>query len=233
MEERAPISVVIPTLNAEATLPAALAALAPSAIGGLIREVVVADGGSDDRTQAICEAAGARLIRGAKGRGAQLAMGADAARGRWFLFLHADTVLGESFEDEAAAHLARGEESAGVFTLRFDRAGLAPRLVAAGAMIRTRLLASPYGDQGLLISRTLYERIGGFRPMTLFEDVDIIDRLVRRAGRRALRILKTDATTSAARYVRDGYVSRVAKNACCLAMFRLGVPTDRIEAFYR
>ncbi len=233
MHQPAPISVIIPTLDAAARLPAALAALAPAAIGGLVREVIVSDGGSGDATLAIAEKAGARLVSGNKGRGGQLARGAAAARGAWLLFLHADTVLGAGWEDEASAFISADPQRTGVFTLKFDQKGAMPQAIAAGAMIRTRILHSPYGDQGLLVSRTLYDQIGGFRALPLFEDVDIIDRIIRANGRKALHIFKSTATTSAERYLRDGYVRRVVRNACCLAMYRFGVAPLKIAAIYR
>ncbi len=233
MNERAPISVILPTLNAAALLPATLAALAPAAVIGLVREVLVSDGGSTDATQAVAEAAGARFLAGEKGRGAQLMNGAAAARGRWLLFLHADTVLDASWADEAAALIAGGEGDAGVFTLKFGAPGLAPSIVAAGAMIRTRIFRSPYGDQGLLIARRLYDEIGGYSAMPLFEDVDIVDRLVRAKGSSVIRVLKSAAVTSPARYQRDGYAKRVVTNAFCLAMFRLGFAPEKIAKIYK
>jgi rSAM/selenodomain-associated transferase 2 len=233
MDERAPISVIIPTLNAAERLPSCLAALAPAAIAGLVREVVVSDGGSWDATRAIAEAAGARVVVGDAGRGAQLARGASASRGRWFLFLHADTVLEKTWRDEARALIDEGESRAGVFTLRFDRRGVAPFLVAAGAMLRTRTFAAPYGDQGLLVSRAVYDEVGGYRQMVLFEDVDLIDRLIRLKGRGALRVLKSRATTSAERYARDGYARRVVKNAYCFSLYRLGVAPEKIARIYK
>lgn len=232
MSDRAPISVVIPTLNAGSSLSAALASLAPTALGGLIREVVVSDGGSNDATAQIAEDAGARTVSGPAGRGGQLARGASHARGDWLLFLHADTILTADWEDDARALMAQGQGRAGVFTLKFDAAGLAPAIVAAGAMIRTRIFASPYGDQGLLVSRSLYEKIGGYRDMALFEDVDFIDRLVRHKGRRALVVMRSKAVTSAEKYRRDGYLRRVLKNARCLALYRLGAAPEKIAGHY-
>lgn len=229
MTARAPLSVIIPTLNAASDLPRALAALAGAAIGGLVREVIVVDGGSADATCEIAEAAGARVIVTAPGRGGQLGAGAGAARGEWFLFLHADTVLAQDWGDEASRFIAGDRRRAGVFTLAFDAQGLAPRLVATGAMIRTRFLGTPYGDQGLLVSRDHYVAAGGFRAMPLMEDVDFVDRL-RRHGK--IRVLKSRATTSARRYERDGYLARVAKNFCCILMHRLGVAPEKIAAFY-
>jgi len=229
----APLSVIIPALNAGEGLPATLAALAPGALGGLVREVIVVDGGSTDGTRAIAEAAGARIVETRPGRGRQLLEGAMAARGDFLLFLHADTALEAGWIAEAEDFIADGRERAAVFTLAFDARGLAPKIIAAGAMIRTRLFASPYGDQGLLMPRSLYEKAGGYRDLPLMEDVDLVDRLRQRAGGGAIKILKSRAVTSASRYQRDGYARRVFKNACCLLMHRLGVAPEKIAAFYR
>lgn len=233
MTARAPLSVIIPALNAGAGLAACLAALVDGAVAGLVREVVVADGGSTDDTVEIAERAGAAVVSCATGRGPQLISGAAVASGEWLMFIHADTILGGGWVGEVAGFIQANGPRAGVFTLRFDEKGLAPSLVAAGAMLRTRALRAPYGDQGLLISRALYDALGGYRPMPLFEDLDLIDRLVRSEGARALHVFATHAITSAVRYRAGGYARRVVKNAVCLTMYRLGVAPERILAFYR
>ena len=93
---------------------------------------------------------------------------------------------------------------------------------------RCRWLVLPYGDQGLLISRKLYDELGGFRPMPMMEDVD----LVRRIGRKRLTMLGHRAVTSAARYRRDGYLRRSARNLTCLSLFCVGVPPRLIARLY-
>ena len=94
---------------------------------------------------------------------------------------------------------------------------------------RCRFLALPYGDQGLLISKTFYETLGGFKNIPLMEDVE----LVRRVGRGRLIALHHAAITSAARYRREGYLKRALRNASCLAMWFAGVAPERILRFYR
>ena len=232
--DAAPLSIVVLALNAEATLPRVLSSLAAGAVSGLIREVILSDGGSRDRTCDIALEAGARVISGGIGRGQQLGAGGEAARGRWLLFLHSDTFLGEGWCEQVRAFIdLQDEDSAAVFQLAFHRGDWRARLVSAGANLRTRLFAAPYGDQGLLISKRLYNQIGGYRALALFEDVDIIDRIKEANGRRHLRVLEAKAMTDPGRYDRDGYAKRVIKNLICLAMYRVGFGPERILKFYQ
>ncbi len=228
------ISVIIPTLNSQETLVKTLAGLIPATVSGVIRDVIVADGGSTDKTYDIVEDSGAVWMAcGRANRGAQLQAGAQHARSPWLLFLHADTVLGSDWEREAQLlmhQVTQGERpaSAGVFQFRLDDDGLAPRALEAAVRWRTRFLKFPYGDQGLLIPRTLFEAVGGYQPLQLMEDVD----LVRRIGRRRIRVFQSHATTSAARYRQNGYLRRIARNQMCLALYYLNVPPDRLVKLY-
>jgi rSAM/selenodomain-associated transferase 2 len=227
------ISVVIPTLNAEATLAATLTALVPAAVDGLVREVIVVDGGSTDKTVDIVEDAGAQLMRKSGGRGYQLAVGALRAKQPWLLFLHADTVLESGWEREAGAFMERTDAkperaSAGVFRFALDDIGAKPRLLERLVAARCALLRLPYGDQGLLIPRQLYEEVGAFRPLPLMEDVDFM----RRLGRKRMTMLSARAVTSADRYRRDGYLRRSVRNLTCLTLYFAGVPTNLINRRY-
>ena len=226
-----PLSVIIPTFDAAPLLPAALRSLGEARSFGLLREVVIADGGSRDDTPAIAAAWGARVVTAPRGRGAQLAAGAAAAQGAWLLFLHADTRLLPEWSREVTAFIAdRGNRGrAGYLRFRLDDASRGARRLEAAVAWRCRRLALPYGDQGLLIAAELYHGVGGFRSLPLMEDVEF----VRRLGRRRLVPLALDAVTSAARYRRDGYVWRPLRNLCCLGLYFLGVPPRLILPLYR
>jgi rSAM/selenodomain-associated transferase 2 len=225
------VSVVIPTLNAAARLPGCLGALRAARAAGLVDQVVVADGGSCDATREIARAHAAVVLDARPGRGGQLAAGARVACGGWLLFLHADTRLGAGWERTLATHLARPEaaETAAVFRLAFDEVSDGAARVARLANWRTRRLGLPYGDQGLLIARELYDALGGYRALPLMEDVD----LARRLGRRRIRVLDAAAVTSAARYRRDGWRRRPAANLTLLGLYLLGVPPRLLQRLYR
>ena len=227
--QHAGVSIVIPTLQAAEELPLTLDCLCAGS-DPLVREIVVADGGSTDDTTALAERRGARVLSAPTGRGAQLAAGARAAESDWLFFLHADTRLGAGWREAVGAFTAAVEnrERAGVFRFALDDAAPAARRLERIVAWRSRLFGLPYGDQGVLIHRAFYEAIGGFRPLPLMEDVD----LVRRIGRRRLTLLPAQAVTSAERYRRSGYVLRSLRNLTCLALYILGVPPRLIAFLY-
>ncbi|MBX3494262.1 MAG: TIGR04283 family arsenosugar biosynthesis glycosyltransferase [Parvibaculum sp.] len=232
---RAMLSVVIPTLNAEKTLTRTLSPLVTAAVRGLVQEVIVADGGSSDETLEIVEAAGAKLVQAKRGRGTQLAAGAAAARGNWLLFLHADTVLDASWIGEVEklfeqieAGRFRDHEMAAAFKFALDDFSGWARFLEFMVALRCALLKLPYGDQGLLVNRRLYDRLGGYRDLPLMEDVD----LVRRIGRRRLVMLRSPAVTSPARYLKEGFIARSLRNLGCLALYYMRVPPRVIARLY-
>lgn len=218
------IAVVIPTLNAARTLQATLAGLRHAA------EVIVIDGGSTDGSPGVAARAGATVVNSLAGRGRQLALGAQRARAPWLLFLHADTCLDAQAWSALADYVARPDAAAraAVFRLRLDDPAWQARILEFGVKLRVATLALPYGDQGLLIHRSLYAAVGGFSPLPLMEDVD----LVRRLGRRRLRLLPGSAVTSAERWRRRGWLRQSLLNLRCLALFLLGMPADRIARLY-
>ena len=226
------LSVIIPTLNSAPELPATLQALVPGAVSGLISNVVVADGGSTDATKDIAEDAGCEWVEGPPGRGAQLAAGASRARGNWLLFLHADTVLRDNWIEDIESFVKdteqRNIEKAAVFRFALATHKRRARMIEWLTWFRGAVFALPYGDQGLLIERSLFDRIGGMSDLPIMEDVEI----VRRLGRRRLATLPSRAVTSAARYEQNGYFRRPLHNLTCLSLYLLGAPIETIRKRY-
>lgn len=227
MTVRPTLAIVVPALDAATTLSATLSSLA-AASAAFDTDLVVVDGGSRDETPEVAQRSGARVTTAQRGRGIQLAAGAAAAKGDWLLFVHADTVLDHGWQEAARDFAAAGGARAGWFRFALDDTSRAARRLERIVAWRCRILALPYGDQGLLLPRALYDAAGGYRPLPLMEDVD----LIRRLGRQRLAALDARAVTSAARYRRDGWLRRGTRNLACLALWRLGVPAGAIARLY-
>jgi glycosyltransferase involved in cell wall biosynthesis len=222
------ITVVVPALNAEATLPATLTALVPAALEGVVREVIVVDGGSTDRTREIADQAGAELLTAPPNRGTQMRAGANAARHPWLLFLNADAVLDAGWEREADHFMERvdsgaSRHAAAAFRFAVDDDGAAPRTLEALVRLRCAVLRWPYGAQGLLISRAAYDKAGGHRTVPLMEDLD----LVRRIGGRRMKLLRARAISNAAHYRREGYLRACLSNQAQRILYCLNLTPAR------
>lgn len=223
----APISVVMPTLNAAQQLPASLGCLMEGLAEGLICELIVSDGGSVDETVQIAQEAGACLVRGAASRGGQLRRGCATARGDWLLVLHADTQLAPGWSAAVAEHLCEGQGRPAYFRLKFRAKGIGASLVAGWANLRARLWGLPYGDQGLLIRRDIYLAVGEYPDQPLMEDVSLVRRL------KNLQALPVAASTSAARYQRDGWFWRGTRNLFTLTRYFLGADPEKLARSYQ
>ena len=218
------ISVVIPALNVGDGITPTL-----ESIKGLVNDIVVSDGRSSDQTAHFAHKFGAKVVSGERGRGLQLRRGAEVAVGDWLLFLHADTVLEKGWLEEAQNFIKADLGKAAVFQFALNDIRWEARLIEKGVALRCRLLALPYGDQGLLISRSFYEELGGFKPILLFEDVDII----RRIGRCRLVYFKNRAMTSALGYQTSGFYFRPIKNLMLLLLYYLGVSPRYLAGLYK
>ncbi len=224
----APLSVVIPTLNAARDLPVAIEPLVEGLEAGLIRDLVISDGGSSDETAAVADAAGAVFLKGAPGRGGQLARGVEAASGPWVLLLHADTGLPSGWPDIALRHMAEAPKTAGYFRLSFRAQGGLPTLFAGWANLRSRMFGLPYGDQALLIHKEVLAEVGGVPDLPLMEDVALA-----RTLRGRLRMLEGTVTTSASRYEKEGWIRRGARNLWTLFRYFAGRDPETLAKDYR
>lgn len=227
------IQVVIPTLNAAVSLPSVVESLRVGA-GKLAVAILVCDGGSSDGTDRIAEELGVPVRRSEKGRGRQLRAGAEAAltdtEPVLLLFLHADSVLLSGWSDAVRAFALRADrdERAGYFRFALDDDRPAARRLERLVAWRCQSFGLPYGDQGLVITPSLYRRVGGFQAIPLMEDVDI----VRRIGWGNMLALDATVRTSAQRYQQAGYLRRSLRNLLCLSLYFLGVKPQVLARIY-
>ncbi|MCX6606886.1 MAG: TIGR04283 family arsenosugar biosynthesis glycosyltransferase [Acidobacteria bacterium] len=218
------VSVIIPTLNEEIALPGLIDAL--RRIDHSI-ELIVADGGSDDRTCEVARAAD-RLVTTAKGRGTQQAAGASIATGEVLWFLHADSVPNANSVAAIREALANPSTVGGNFTLRFDGDSQAARTLSWIYPL-LRPLGLCYGDSGIFVRRQAYVTVGGFGPLPLFEDVDLVKRL-RRAGR--LERLPCVLKTSCRRFEHRNVLGMFAQWTSLQILYWLGASPDWLARRY-
>jgi rSAM/selenodomain-associated transferase 2 len=223
------IGVVIPTLDEADTLPPLLDDLRRVLIP---LDVVVVDGGSTDGTPAVARAAGARLVTAPRGRARQLNAGADAVRGEWLLFLHADCRLPPPARRALlAAAVDDPAPQAAVFRFAIDLPAPAKGFIERGQRLREALWRLPYGDQGLLVRRELFQSVGGFPDIPIMEDVEMI----RRLGRRRVEVhtLPAALLTSGRRYREHGVARTLLENSVMISLYLAGVSPGRLARMRR
>ena len=183
------LSVIIPTEGAEHPAVATLAALIPGAAAGVVREVLLVDRGDSGVIERVADVAGCRYLAFEGSRAAALAAGARPARSPWLMFLHAGAVLDHGWIEETMQFIQRVSDSdrprAGVF--RYARSPYSERSLRDGLNAIARVIAGPFVDQGLLIARDHYERLGGYSADDRVSEA----RLLRRLGRSSRTLLRS------------------------------------------
>lgn len=217
------VSVIVPVLADAAAAARLLAQIQPDPRV----EIIIADGGADPALTPLTERPDVRLTRSAQGRAVQMNAGAVLARGDWLLFLHADSTLPEQWLEALVA--VSPDAGGGWFRFSLDDPSWQARTIELGVRLRVRLLRLPYGDQGFFVRRVVFERLGGYRPLPLMEDVEFIRRL-----RRAVPVVELPLRlgTSARRWHRDGWARRSARNMLLLGMYFAGTPPVRLASWY-
>ncbi|MEW6768910.1 MAG: glycosyl transferase [Pseudomonadota bacterium] len=182
------ISVVIPTEGIEQPVVATLAALVPGAASGIVRDVVLVDRPGSDIIEQVADFAGCDYLKFDGPRAAALAAGANSTRSPWLMFLTAGAVLDSGWIDEAAQFIQRvsgsGRQRAGVF--RYARSPYEDPRIFDRFQGLTRFISGPSLDQGLLISRDHYERLGGYASAKRRAEAKLISK-IGRTGRSVLR----------------------------------------------
>jgi len=216
------LSVVVPALNEAAGIGQCLEALAPLRAGG--HEVIVVDGGSEDRTREIAASRADRVLAAPRGRARQMNAGAAAARGEALVFLHADTRLPPG-ADRSIAH-ALQSHSWGRFDVRIESAHPLLRVVACAMNLRSRLTGIATGDQAIFVRRADF---AGFPEIALMEDIAFSKAMKRRSPPACLR---ERATTSGRRWERGGVLRTVLLMWRLRLAYFLGVSPDELARRY-
>jgi len=224
------ISVIIPAYEEADRMKETLDGLGQVA-GIEEAEIIVVDGHPEKSTIRSLPEGPFRGICGPRGRGAQMHAGATACCGTAMLFLHADTRLQADAMNRIKEVLRDPAVAGGAFDLGIDAPGAAYRLIESGASFRSRLTRVPYGDQALFFRRSVYFRLGGFRPIPLMEDVDLMRRL-KRAGEK-IRIIRQPVRTSARRWQTEGILFCTFRNYALIVLYLLGVSPGRLSRYYR
>ena len=221
----APISIIIPTFNSEPDLHETLGSLFEGIENNLIRELIISDGGSTDKTKLIANEVGAIFVEGSCGRGLQINKGIDKSKGDWILILHSDTSLSL---DWSLKLLEKIDKNFGYhFKLKFKSKSLFARFLEYWAQVRSKFLGLPYGDQGFLLHRDLLDIIEVFPEIPIMEDIALADRL-----KGKIRPLDILAHTSAEKYHKNGWLRQSMINFFILIQYRLGKDPNQLFKFY-
>lgn len=219
------LSIIIPTLNEEPTLYTTLKQVNKARS----IETIVVDGGSRDNTCAIARRVGARVLKETGGRSAQQNKGAAQSKGELLLFLHADTLLPNGYDRMIRTALASPKTVAGAFRFKTDDPGRQLKVVELFANLRSSWLKLPYGDQALFMEKRIFNKMGGFAPVSIMEDFELVLRLRRRGG---LVILNHPAVTSARRWQKLGVLRTGIINQLMILGFFARLPDTRLKAIY-
>lgn len=221
------LSIIIPALNEEDFIEECLrSALA----AGSDLEVVVVDGGSTDSTlEKISHFPQVRTLTSKKGRGAQMNRGGEEVSGEVLLFLHADCRLPPHAADAIEKALDDPQTVGGFFKVQFVEKGLRFRLIDLLLNLRASYTRGGTGDQGIFVRRAVFDRLGGYTDIPLFEDLDLIRRM-KRIGR--IAVIDSPIRASARRWVEHGYLKTVLLMWSLRLLYLAGVPPSRLARLY-
>lgn len=223
------ISIIIPVFNEEEHIGGLIRYLKKKCLVDTPSEIIVIDGGSEDRTVDIAVEAGARVINASKkGRARQMNEGYKSSKGDTLYFLHADSIPPVTLATDITRAVKQGYE-AGCYQLRFDDDSRLLRLY--GWFTRFDIPAFRFGDQSLFVTRRLFEKSGMFsESLILMEDNEFIGRL-RKHG--SFRILPGILTTSARKYRDNGNLRLQLIYTLIYTLFYFGVSQKTLVNFYR
>ena len=223
-------SIVIPVLQEQENIARIIAGLEQQP-GAERAEIIVVDGDPAGSTlKAVSDSTVIKLIS-APGRAAQMNTGAAHASGNILLFLHADTRLPDNALLSIEQALADPQIGGGAFKLGIASERLFLKYIAWRANMRTRTNRIPYGDQAIFLRKSVFERMGGYRPLPIMEDLDLMRRL--KKDRHRITLLQDRVRTSARRWEAEGALVTTLRNQLLVLLYYLGVSPDRLARLYR
>ncbi|MFA5181989.1 MAG: TIGR04283 family arsenosugar biosynthesis glycosyltransferase [Syntrophales bacterium] len=223
-------SIIIPVINEEGAINAAIEHLA-ALPGAASLEIIVVDGDGAGKTIRAIRNGNVRTATSEKGRGNQMNRGAALAKGAILVFLHADTRLPADAFSLMERALSDQTRMAGAFDLAIASGRPVYRLIAKIASLRSRLTRIPYGDQAHFFRRVYFSEIGGFANIPLMEDVEIMGRIKKRGGR--IVIIEKAVTTSPRRWEKEGILRCTLRNWLLISLYFAGISPERLSRFYK
>lgn len=224
------LSIIIPVLNEAEninSLISHLRALGPSGEN----EIIVVDGSADSGTIKAIEDTKTVTAASEPGRGVQMNRGASLAHGDVLLFLHADTLLPPDAFELIKNALVDVRFVGGAFDLGIGSEKKIFRITERYVALRTRLTRVPFGDQAVFLKREYFEKIGGYRPIPIMEDVELMSRIRKRGDR--ICVIPEKVMTSVRRWEKEGVFRSTLRNWMLQLLYAIGVPPERLARFYR
>ena len=223
------VSIIIPCLNEENSIHATLLALQSLRHRG--HEVILGDAGSTDNTSDIASTLCDKIIPCGKGRALQMNTAAEFASGDILCFLHADTIAPENLDSLIIDALANNKNVWGRFNIKLSGKHWSFRLIESLINIRSCITGIASGDQGIFISRRVFNKLHGFKLIPLMEDIELSQRLKNKS--RPVCVSKSQLITSSRRWEKHGIARTVILMWSLRLKYFLGTPTTQLEKLYR
>jgi rSAM/selenodomain-associated transferase 2 len=221
----AAISIIIPVFNESAIIESTLQRIRHDSDV----ELIVVDGGSQDKTVELVQSLGVKVINSPQGRANQMNFASAHARGEILLFLHGDTYLPKGYQNLIKQTLSQPNTLAGAFLLGIDGEGFSFRIVERLVNWRSRFLSLPYGDQGIFLKTSVFREMGGFANLPIMEDFEFIQRLKKRGK---IRMVPAQVLTSGRRWKKLGVCRTTLINQLIIIGYYLGIAPDRLARLY-
>ncbi|MBI3601088.1 MAG: TIGR04283 family arsenosugar biosynthesis glycosyltransferase [Nitrospinae bacterium] len=229
------LSIIIPTLNEESSIEKNL----PLIKKELSAEIIVADGGSKDKTVEVAKRFTELVSISAAGRGIQMNSGASISTGDWLLFLHTDSIISELgiqrmievMRNENPPFFKGGQRGVigGAFRLKIDSDRISLKIISSIANIRSRFFNIAYGDQGIFVKRDIFYKIGGYPHIPIMEDVEFVMKLKKRGK---FVILPDYITVSSRRWDKEGVVYCTLRNWILILLYFMGISPHKLKGWY-